>query len=123
MAKIMIVDDEMDIAELMEKLLQRAGYQTLVAGDGKKALELLEKEKPDLIIMDLIMPEVDGISAIEQLQNNKLTRDIPVILMSGKTPELDLMKGLIMGPAAYIEKPFDNQKLLNVVHEQLKSFH
>jgi two-component system alkaline phosphatase synthesis response regulator PhoP len=120
MAKIMIVDDDNDIIQFTERTLKRAGYQTCVAEDGQKALELLQEEKPDLILMDMMMPRMDGVKAIEELQKNKLTRDIPIIMISGWTKEMDLMKGLLVGPVGYIEKPLSPKKLLYQIEAQLK---
>jgi len=120
MAKIMIVDDEVDTIQLTERILKRAGYQTCVAEDGQKAIELLPQEKPDLILMDILMPGMDGVKAVEELQKNKLTQDIPIIVISGAGGEMDLMKGLLIGPVGYIDKPFNPKKLLYQIEVQLK---
>lgn len=120
MGKIMIVEDDIETIRLYEVILKNAGYQICVAKNGQEALELVEKEKPDLILMDMMMPDMDGVKAIEELQKNKLTQDIPIIMISGATKEMDFMKTVLMGPVGYIEKPFNSQKLLYQIKVQLE---
>lgn len=120
MAKIMIVDDDKGSVKLTESLLQKAGYQTCVAVDGQRAMDLIVQEQPDLILMDIMMPEMDGVKAVEELQKNKLTQNIPIILISAQKEEINLMKGLLFGPVGYHEKPIDSRRLLHQIEQQLK---
>ncbi len=120
MAHILIVDDDSDIKELMEFFLQKKGYEVTTACDGKNALEILETLNPDLIVIDMLMPGMDGIQTIEELNRKQERKDIPVIMVSGARDEMDLMKGLIQRPIKYIEKPFSHDKLLTVIEQMLK---
>ncbi len=119
MAHILIVDDDSDIKELMEFFLQKKGHEVTTACDGNNALEILETIKPDLIVMDMLMPGMDGIRTIEELNKNQAIRDIPVIMVSGARDEMDLMKGLLERPIKYIEKPFSHDKLLTIIEQML----
>ena len=117
---ILAVDDDADIKELMEFFLEKKGYKVTTANDGNKALEILETMKPDLIVIDMLMPGMDGVRTIEELNKNQVNRDIPIIMVSGARDEMDLMKGLLERPIKYIEKPFSHEKLLSIIEQMLE---
>lgn len=112
MANIMIVDDDEQTIQLVEHTLNSAGHTTCVAKNGQEALELVTEEKPDLILMDLYMPDIDGVEVITNLQESKLTMNIPIIVISGATKELEFMQTSLLGPVSYIEKPFSPKDLV-----------
>lgn len=99
-----------------------AGYQCLAAANGKEGVELAIKEKPDLIICDIMMPELDGYGVLHLLRRNEGTALTPFIFLSAKTERVDLRKGMDMGADDYITKPFDDIELLNAVETRLKKF-
>ncbi|HBQ43045.1 MAG TPA: DNA-binding response regulator [Lactobacillus acetotolerans] len=106
--KILIVDDEPEICDFISIYLQNEGFQTLIAYDGKTALEYIKNEKPDLIILDVILPDFDGIATCLELR--KLT-NTPVIFLSCKSEEMDKVIGLTVGGDDYITKPFSLSEL------------
>lgn len=122
MRTILIVDDHNDIRENTAEILSLSGYKTLTAENGKKGIEIATKEKPDLIICDIMMPELDGYGVLHLLRKNEDTALIPFIFLSAKTERADVRKGMDMGADDYIMKPFDDIELLNAVETRLKKF-
>jgi two-component system alkaline phosphatase synthesis response regulator PhoP len=110
--KILIVDDEQDILDLLEFNLRAEGYVTLTAPDGEKALELAAEHKPDLIILDVMLPGKDGWEVIRDLRKKSKTQHIPVIFLTAKDSEIDEVVGLELGADDYIVKPIGIRKLL-----------
>lgn len=118
--KILIVDDEEHLRELVQLCIEDlAGWDTLVAGSGKECLEILETEKPNAILLDVSMPEMDGLVVCEYLQSNPITRSIPVILLTARVLPRDLAKFTQMGIAGIIPKPFQpvtlTQEVTNIL--------
>ncbi len=122
MPKILIVDDHEDIRENIAEILMLAGYESITAENGRRGVELATKEKPDLIICDIMMPELDGYGVLHLLRKNEDTAFTPFIFLSAKTERSDLRKGMDMGADDYITKPFDDIELLNAVETRLKKF-
>lgn len=120
MSHILVVDDDDDIKDLMEFYLTKKGFEVDTAGDGSDVLKFLETAKTDLIIMDMVMPGMDGVQTVEEMGKNPQQKDIPVIMMSGAREEMDLIKGLMDRPIRYIEKPFSHDKLLLMIQEILQ---
>ena len=116
--KILVVDDEKDVVFVISISLIRAGYTTIVAYDGLEALELITNEKPDLVILDIMMPKLDGYSVKNKLKEHPETKNIPVIVMTGKgnTKEAIILKEDTT-IAHYFEKPFDMSELINKVND------
>jgi CheY-like chemotaxis protein len=119
---IMVVDDEKDLIELVKAVLENAGFQVVGANSGKECLELLKKVKPDLILMDVMMPEMTGIETTKRIKDNASTKNIKVAFLTvarmsgvGKKELEDL------GSVDYITKPFDNEDLVDRVKRALKS--
>ncbi len=112
MPSILIVDDVRTEQEIIKKALQPLGYTVLLADTGAKALEVAAKEKPVLIVLDIIMPEMDGYETCRKLKKNPDTKGIPIILCSTKSEESDRYWGERQGANAYVPKPFDPDELL-----------
>ena len=109
---VLIVEDEPDIAELVEYNLQREGYKVLKAADGRKGLELARTRKPDAVILDLMLPEMDGIEVCRNLRQDQTTQDLAVIMLTAKGEESDVVLGLELGADDYMTKPFSPRELV-----------
>lgn len=120
MASVLVIDDNPDIRDNTAEILELAGYTSLKAENGKKGVEIALREKPDIIICDIMMPELDGYGVLHLLQRNADTRNIPFIFLTAKTERSDLRKGMEMGADDYITKPFEEIELLNAVEVRLK---
>lgn len=113
MAKtILIVDDEQDILDLLQFNLETEGYNTLTATDGLSALRQAKAQKPDLVVLDIMLPEKDGLQVIRELREDADTKSIPVIFLTAKDSEFDEVLGLELGADDYIVKPISIRKLL-----------
>lgn len=112
MPKILVVDDEDAIRELLRYKLEQAGHIVLTAGDGLTALTRAEKEAPDLIILDLMLPGIDGLEVCRRLKAGQATATIPIIILSARDNELDKILSLEMGADDYVTKPFSPRELL-----------
>lgn len=106
-SKILIIDDDPDALETMAAILETRDYQVLTALSGLEGISKAGKEKPDLIIMDVMMPELDGFAACKMIKENKEIKDIPVILLTGKGLVGDMEKGFASGASDYMIKPID----------------
>ena len=118
-AKILIVDDEQSIVRLVEVTLSKKGYDTITATDGREALAKVDSDHPDLVIMDVMMPHIDGFEAIKILKEKEATRDIPVIMLTAKRHDADLIHGLEAGAVSYLTKPFAPNELVTIVERIL----
>lgn len=114
---ILVVEDEPSIAEVVGLYLQRAGYQVQTAADGKVALTILEKGIPDLVILDLMLPEIDGLSLTRWLRDRS---DVPIIMLTARREEIDRITGLEMGADDYVVKPFSPQELVSRVRAVMR---
>jgi CheY-like chemotaxis protein/CRP-like cAMP-binding protein len=117
---ILVIDDNKDIRENTAEILDLAGYKTFTAANGKLGVELALKEKPSVIICDIMMPELDGYGVLHLLRKNADTENIPFIFLTAKTERGDFRKGMEMGADDYITKPFEDIELLNAVEVRLK---
>lgn len=116
--KILIIDDEPDLLETMRFRLDAAGYEVITAEDGASGLKKAKEDKPDLIIMDVMMPGMDGFSALSKLKQELTTKKIPTLIFScGKEEEQWAKKSLEMGAAGYVVKPFETDSLLFTVEK------
>jgi DNA-binding response OmpR family regulator len=120
-APILVVDDDTDIREVITLKLEAAGYRTLTAGDGFSALELAGKHRPRMIVLDVAMPGLDGISVCHQLQNSKQTAGIPVLMLSARSRPADLDLAFSSGADDYVTKPFSLSELVRRVQGLLVS--
>src|SRR5450432_3899851 len=116
---VLVIDDNKDIRENTAEILDLAGYITLTAENGKKGVELAQREKPDIIVCDIMMPELDGYGVLHLLRKNAGTENIPFIFLTAKTERSDFRKGMEMGADDYITKPFDESELLSAVEVRL----
>lgn len=118
--RILCVDDEPEMVELLRLVLGRQGYEVVGAYSGREALEKLEREPVDLILLDLMMPEMDGWEVVRRLRANEATASIPVIVVTAKSQQVDRVLGLrIVKVDDYITKPFTSRELLEAVRRVL----
>lgn len=120
MAKILIADDEELLVELLEFQLQQAGFETVSAPDGEAALDLTWKERPDLIILDCMMPVFDGFEVLRHLKSTPDLQRIPVIMLTARRTDADISASLDHGAADYVVKPFSPVELLARVKKALR---
>jgi two-component system alkaline phosphatase synthesis response regulator PhoP len=118
--KIAIVEDEADILEVIEYNLKREGYQVVSSRDGVAGLRLISKEAPNLVILDLMLPGMDGIEVCRKLKADALTATIPIIMVTAKGEEIDIVLGLGVGADDYVTKPFSPKELLARVRAVLR---
>lgn len=119
MAKILIAEDEKDIRDLVVFSLTYGGFEAIAASNGSDAIAMAEAELPDLILMDVRMPQMSGYEACQKLKQNPATRDIPVVFLSAKGQESEIKQGLNSGAEEYILKPFAPDELVKRVKEIL----
>ncbi len=120
MKKILIIEDNNDIRENIAEILELAGYDCLTAPDGKQGIEMAQSELPDLIICDIMMPELDGYGVLHILNKKEDTARIPFIFLTAKTERADMRKGMVMGADDYITKPFDDTELLDAIETRFR---
>ncbi|MDY6952068.1 MAG: diguanylate cyclase [Thermodesulfobacteriota bacterium] len=120
MAKVLIIDDSRLIAHVAKTILSKQGHDVLVADDGLIGMERAKSEQPDIILLDLIMPVMDGYQVCQGLKQESSTREIPVIMLTSKAEPTDKVKGLEMGALDYVTKPFDEGELVARVNTQLR---
>lgn len=120
MYKVLIAEDEADIRRLISFNLERESYDTLLAGDGEEAVLIAYNKIPDLIILDLMLPKMDGFSVFKELRLDSRTKDIPVIMLTAKAQLDDVIAGLEMGADDYLTKPFSPKELVLRVKALLK---
>lgn len=110
--KILIVDDILADRSKLERIVADAGYQALLAENGAMAVERAKRDKPDLILMDINMPEVDGFAATRMLKADEATKGIPVVFVTGKNQKADMAWGQMLGARGYITKPYSREQIL-----------
>ena len=115
--RILVVEDEPSLAEVVSLYLKRAGFQVQIASDGKQAMNILERQLPDFVILDLMLPEVDGLSITRWLRDRS---DVPIIMVTARREEIDRITGLEMGADDYMVKPFSPQELVSRVRAVLR---
>ena len=117
---ILIVDDEPNIVIPLQFLMEQNGHSTLVAQSGEEALEIISKEKPDLVLLDIMLPGVDGFEVCEIIRLNPEWRNIRIIFLTAKGRDVDIAKGMVLGADEYITKPFSNQQIIDAVKKLLE---
>lgn len=120
MKKVLIIEDNNDIRENVVEILELAGYQVFAADNGKKGVDVAITNKPDIILCDIMMPELDGYGVLYMLNKNTETSAIPFIFLTAKAERVDLRKAMEMGADDYLTKPFDDMELLNAIESRLK---
>ena len=117
MKKILIVDDEPNILMSLEYTFKKNNFEVFIARDGQEALDILENQIPNAIILDVMMPNVDGYATIEQIKKNEKLNNCKIIFLSAKNKEIDIQKGIDLGANAYMTKAFSLKKLVEKVKE------
>ena len=118
--KILVVDDEEHIVELLKFNLVNAGYKVISANNGMEAVQLAQENKPDLVLLDIMLPGIDGLDVCKELKREKITSSISIIMLTAKEEELDKIIGLELGADDYITKPFSIRELLARVKAVLR---
>lgn len=111
-AQLLIVEDEPEIAELIEFHAERAGMRARTIHSGRLALEVMRREKPDLVVLDLMLPDVDGLEICRRLKQSEETRSIPIVMVTAKGEEADIVAGIELGAEDYVTKPFSPRVLM-----------
>jgi DNA-binding response OmpR family regulator len=118
-ARVLIADDDVDILALVAFRLERSGYQVLKAMDGEEALKVALEESPDLAVLDVMMPRMDGYEVTRRIRGNEATRGMSVILLTARAQDSDVAAGLEAGADDYVKKPFSPQELRTRVEQML----
>ena len=117
--KILVVDDEQDFLDFVKLRLESNGYTVITALDGEEALFVFKKERPDLVLLDILMPKFDGFKVCQEIKKDPLSSHIPVLMLTAKDRALDIKQAKHVGANGYIVKPFDAATLLFNIKEQL----
>lgn len=117
MAKILVVDDEVSIVNIISFSIMKEGFECITANDGEEGLELFKKENPDLVLLDIMMPKMDGYSVCKKIRE---ISDVPIIMLTARADEVDKVLGLEMGADDYVTKPFSNRELMARVKANLR---
>ena len=118
--RILCVDDEPSILKIFESLLAPHDYEIIKAQNGQEALEKLNQERVDLVLMDIMMPKLDGLEACKRIKGDERTRDIPVVMITALSTKADWIKGIEAGAEDFVSKPFDAREILDRVKTFLK---
>ena len=119
MARILITDDSADIRQLLSALMVEEGHKVLVASDGVKALEVIDTELPDLMILDVMMPNLDGYGVLREMNERNVTSEVKILILTAKTAEADWVRGYKLGADQYLTKPFGSDELIDSVNDLL----
>ena len=120
MARVLVIDDEQAIGHVIRLLLESQGHQVFVADDGSRGFALAQRQSPDLVILDVMMPVLDGFGVLEALRRDPRTAPIPIVMLSALTGEDVEERCLELGATAYVRKPFDSDSLLGAIGEVLE---
>ncbi len=118
-ARILIADDEPNIVISLEYLMKREGYEVLIARDGQEALDTILRERPQLVLLDVMMPHKTGFEVCQQVRATESVKDTPILMLTAKGRETDVAKGLGVGATAYLAKPFSTKEIAQKVRELL----
>ncbi|HYD32826.1 MAG TPA: response regulator [Azospirillaceae bacterium] len=118
---ILVADDEPSIVLSLQVLLQKAGYVVRIARNGEEALDAVGEAVPDLILLDAMMPKRDGFDVCQQLRTRPATRDLPIIMLTAKSRDVERQKGMALGATDYITKPFSTRDLVATVRRHLEA--
>lgn len=113
--KILVVDDEPSIVSLLKSRLEASQYEVITAKDGQEAIEKTSQEKPDLIILDIMLPKIDGYMVASMLKSDEKTRDIPIVMLTARNLAQDIKAGMESGAVSYVQKPFNSDVLLGMI--------
>jgi two-component system alkaline phosphatase synthesis response regulator PhoP len=118
--KILVVDDEPNLVKLLQARLEKNGYSVIVAYDGQEALDKTYQEDPDLIILDIMLPVIDGYHVCKTLRSDEKYKAIPIIMLTGRTLAQDIKMGMDLGAVSYVQKPFKPNVLLGIIQGLIK---
>jgi len=118
--KILIADDEPNILISLEFLMKREGYEVVLARDGQEAIDAIARERPALVLLDVMMPVKTGFDVCHEVRSNEALRDILIVMLTAKGRDTDVAKGLALGANAYMTKPFSTRELVQKVKEMLE---
>lgn len=118
--KILIVDDEPNILISLEFLMKREGYEVILARDGQEAIDAIARERPDLVLLDVMMPVKSGFDACHEVRADEAVRDTIIVMLTAKGRDTDIAKGMALGADAYMTKPFSTRELVEKVSELLR---
>ena len=118
-ARILVADDDDGVREMIQYRLGRFGYEMLQAADGREALEVINREKPDLVLLDVMMPELDGFQVCSRMQENEEMKQIPVVMLTAKAEAKDVTRAFNSGAVDYVVKPYDPIVLQQKVAQNL----
>ena len=121
--KILVIEDNTEVRENIQEILELSNYEVVTAENGKRGVEKAKTEKPDLIICDIMMPELDGYGVLYMLGKTPETNGIPFIFLTAKTEKSDFRKGMNLGADDYLTKPFEEMDLLNTIERRLNKIH
>lgn len=119
-ARVLVVEDEEDLATLVELNLQLSGYEVVTAPNGRVALDRITADQPQVVLLDVMMPVLDGWQVLRELKGDPATEDIPVIMLTALSEERDLIRGHLQGAVRYVTKPFEMRALLETIEEALR---
>lgn len=119
--KILVVDDEPHVVKLLKARLEKNGYSVIVAHEGQEALDKTYQENPDLIILDIMLPYIDGYNVCKILRSDEKYKVIPIIMLTGRTLARDIKAGMDLGAVSYVQKPFNANVLLGLIHGLIKN--
>jgi two-component system phosphate regulon response regulator PhoB len=117
---ILVIEDEKDIRELIEHHLRREGYTVVSVATGEAGLEAVERQRPALVLLDLMLPGLDGFEVCKHLKNSEATRDIPIVMLTARSEETDIVSGLELGADDYVRKPFSMKELIARIRARLR---
>ncbi|MDI6874205.1 response regulator transcription factor [Candidatus Solincola sp.] len=117
--KILIVDDDATMANLLSTVLEFEGFQPLKALSGEEAIRMVKEESPDLVLLDIMMPKMDGFEVLARLRGDPRTEKLPVIMLTACTEDRDMFEGWRRGADEYVTKPFDPHRLVEIIREVL----
>jgi DNA-binding response OmpR family regulator len=128
MARILIADDSAEIRQLLSAILAEEGHKVVVASDGQKALDIMQNDPPDLLILDIMMPTVDGYGVLKEMKKSGLRNEVKILVLTAKASESDWVRGYKMGADHYLTKPFGSDEIVAAIEglltrtkEQLKT--
>lgn len=119
-SRVLIVDDEPNILVALEFLLNKEGYEVLKASNGLQALEIIEKQPPRIVVLDVMMPEMDGFEVARKIREEEDNQDIHIIFLTAKGTDADRFEGYANGGEVYLTKPFDNEDFITTVNEVIE---
>jgi len=120
MKKILLIEDEKNIASSLKIYLSSKGFEVILADDGPGCIKMAKEQVPDLILLDLILPKIDGYTVCKTLKEEKVTKEIPIVVISARTSQKDMNKCFTTGADDYIAKPFKTDQIIDLISKYLK---